>query len=422
MITWANLRASAAPWLVLPVLVYAGLYVNDATHTAPSKYGVQSGELAAYALAVIAPAVAGAAAWEAGRHRLLGALTTTSRRRALRRLVQAASPVLILQAVLALGALVMAYQAVGVLPGGAGWLGVAHLIVLPLGWLVIGWCLGSVMPRSIAAPIAGIACWAWLSMPHAMPTNSWLRHLGGFIDGLSSVTDVRTPAVYLVPWGVVTGLALAFWILARMRRRAWAVVLAFAVAAATFATGRTLVADWGFPHPTEVRDVALTCTGQEPTVCVPPEYEPYAEQLWRDALAPVKRLKAAGIAAPDELRITSAKVPLKPGTWPLHWSLPPLRSGQDPAQHAADFAADLAESAVTGTAALTGVDDCRQPGSPPAAWAALVAGVDEQAVRAGMPDTEWAALQKIRGLPAGEQADWFTKAAVSQERCNKAVS
>ncbi|MFJ2560265.1 MULTISPECIES: hypothetical protein [unclassified Streptomyces] len=60
------------------------------------------------------------------------------------------------------------------------------------------------MPRSIAAPTAGIACWAWLSMPHAMPINSWLRRLGGYIDGLSSVTDARTPAVYLVPWGVVT--------------------------------------------------------------------------------------------------------------------------------------------------------------------------------------------------------------------------
>ncbi|MFE4061013.1 hypothetical protein ACFXP3_32765, partial [Streptomyces sp. NPDC059096] len=222
MITWANLRASAAPWLVLPVLVYAGLYINDATHTAPSKYGVHSGELAAYAIAVIAPAVAGAAAWEAGRHRGLGALAATSRRGATRLFLRAVGPVLMLQLVLLIGSLVLAHRAVGVLPGGTGWLGVAHLIVLPLGWLVIGWSLGLVLPRSVAAPTAGIACWAWLSIPHAMHANSWLRHLGGFLDGLSSVTDVRTPAAYLVPWGVVTGLALAFWILSKTRRRVWA--------------------------------------------------------------------------------------------------------------------------------------------------------------------------------------------------------
>ncbi|MFJ8002465.1 hypothetical protein ACIQ7D_36075 [Streptomyces sp. NPDC096310] len=417
MIIWANLRASAAPWLVLPVLVYAGLYIDDATYTAPSKYGVQSGELAAYAIAVIAPAVAGAAAWEAGRHRLLGALTATSQRSAVRQLLWAAAPVLILQFVLVIGSLVAAYHAVGVLPGGAGWLGVAHLIALPFGWLVIGWSLGLLLPRSIAAPAVGIGCWAWLSMPHAT-ANTWVRHLGGFIDGLSTVTDVRTPAVYAAPWGVVTGLAMAFWILARTRRRAWAVALAFAVAAATFTTGRALVVGWGYQHPTEVRGVALSCTGQEPMVCVPPEYEPYAEQLRRDALAPIKKLKVAGIATPKELRITSAKVPLKPGIWPLYWSLPPLRGGQDSTQ----YTADLAESAVTGTAALAGVDDCRQPGSPAAAWAALVVGVEEQAIKAAVPDTEWVELKKIRQLPTGEQADWFTKAAVSQEHCNKAIS
>ncbi|MFF2408145.1 hypothetical protein [Streptomyces sp. NPDC058092] len=417
MITWANLRASAAPWLVLPILIYAGLYVDDAAFTAPSRYGVESGELAAHAIAVIAPAVAAAAAWEAGRHRLLGALSATGQRSPARQLLRAVAPVLILLLVLVIGALVVAHHAAGVLPGGAGWLAVAHLIVLSLGWLVIGWCLGLLMPRSIAAPAAGIGCWAWLSMPHAM-SNSWMRHLGGFIDGLSTVTDVVTPAVYVVPWGVVAGLALAFWVLARMRRRAWAVAIAFAVAAVTFVAGRALVIDWGYQNPSSPRSVAMACTGQAPRVCVPPEYEPYVEQLQRDALAPIARLKSAGIAVPKELRITSAKVPLTPGTWPLYWSLPPRGGSQDPAE----YAANLAESAVTGTAALAGVDDCRQPGSPAAAWAALVVGVDEQGVRAALPPTEWSALQKIRQLPADEQADWFTKAAAGQKHCSGAIS
>ncbi|MFE4061836.1 hypothetical protein ACFXP3_37070, partial [Streptomyces sp. NPDC059096] len=184
------------------------------------------------------------------------------------------------------------------------------------------------------------------------------------------------------------------------------------------ATGRALVTSWGFQHPTEVRHTALTCTGRNPAVCVPPEYAPYAEQLRRDALAPVKKLADAGLTAPDELRIASEKAPLTPGTWPLHWAPPPLHGGQDPAQ----YPADLAESAVTGTAARAGVNDCRRPGSPAAAWAALVVGVDERTVRAAVSDAEWTALGKIRRLPAAEQAAWFIRAAERQEHCDGAAS
>lgn len=417
MITWANLRASAAPWLALPALFYVGLYIDDVTYTAPSGYGVQSGELAAFAVAIIAPAVAGAAAWEAGRHRRLSAMSTTSARRFPVQLLRAAAPVLTLQLVLSAGALVVARRAVGVWPGGTGWLAAAHLVVLPFGWLIIGWCLGLILPRSIAAPAVGISCWAWLSMPHAM-ANPWLRHLGGFIDGTSTVTDVRKPAVFVVPWLVVAGLALAFWSLTGVRRRPWIAAVGILVAAATFTAGRSLVIEWGYRPPTSPRHVALACTGQAPRVCVPPEYEPYAEQLRRDALTPLGRLKDAGIPAPRELRVTSAALPLKPGTWPLYWSLPPLNGGGDRVQ----YTADLAESAVSGAAALAGVADCRQPGSPAAAWAALAMGVNEGAIRQGMLPADWAALQKVRGLSVHEQARWFNKAAVSQKHCVQVVS
>lgn len=417
MITWANLRASAAPWLVLPILIYAGLYIDDAVYTAPSKYGVQSGELASHAVAAIVPAVAAAAAWEAGRHRLLGVLSLTGRRGPLRRFLRAVVPVLILLLVLVLGALGVAIRAVGVLPAGAGWLAVAHLVVLSCGWLVIGWCLGLVIPRSVAAAVAAIGCWAWLAMPHAM-SNSWLRHLGGFIDGESSVTDVLSPTVYLIPWGVVFGLALAFWVLCRMRSRVGAVTVALLVVAATLIVGRSMVADWGYGNPTHPRRVAMACVGQAPRVCVPPEYEPYAEQLRRDALAPIQRLKAAGIVAPQELRVSSRKTSLKPGTWPLDWALPPRGSDPDPA----DYVIVIAESAVAGTAERAGVRDCRQHGSLAAAWAALTAGVSEENLQTMVAPPDWATIQKTRRMPAHEQTEWFTKASMNPQRCAQGVS
>ncbi len=417
MITWANLRASAAPWLVLPVLIYANLYIGDVTFTEPSKYGPQSGETAAFAVAVIAPAVAAAAAWEAGRHRQLGALRTTGQRGVVRQFLRAATPVLILLAVLVLAALMMAHHAVGVLPGGTGWLAVAHLLVISLGWLVVGWCLGGILPKSIAAPAAGVGCWAWLAVPRST-SNPWVRHLGGFFDMQSSVTDLISPAAYLVPWGVVTGLALSFWLLARRRLRVLAVTAAFAVAVVTLTEGRAAVIDWGYSTPTHPRSVALDCTGKAPRVCVPPEYEPYVRQLRRDALVPVGRLEDAGIPAPEELRIVSAKAPLRSGTWPLYWSLPPRGTQQE----ADDFAEKIGRSAVVGEAARAGVAVCEPLGSLPGAWASLVAGLDEKEVQATMSPSNWTKLEAIRRLPADEQAAWFHRSAVGLRRCERARS
>ncbi|MER6503268.1 hypothetical protein ABT218_28880 [Streptomyces sp. NPDC001455] len=417
-VTLANLRASSAPWLAIPILLYAGLYITDASHTVPSKYGVESGELAGYGMAVIAPAIAGAAAWEAGRHRLAEAMRAASTRSFLRKLIQATTPALVLLLILVAGSLVLARNEVGVWPGGAGWLAVAHLIVLPLAWLAIGWSFGLIMPRSIAAPIVSIGCWAWLSMPHAT-SNATVRHLGGFIDGASTVTDLRSPAAYLVPWLVAAGFAVAALLLTRVRKRpVTSVVGSVLVASITFTSGLALVNDWGFHSPTRARTVALVCVGDAPKVCVPPEYEPYAATLHRDALTPIGRLKAAGLEPPEELRIASAKQPLPKGTWPLYWSLPsPGAEGDVRSQ----YAVDLAESAVTGVAAAHGVRDCRQPGSLTAAWAALVIGVDELSMKQAMLEADWAAIQKIRKLPPAEQADWFTHSVTAQDHCGTVI-
>ncbi|MDI3388233.1 hypothetical protein QIS99_18775 [Streptomyces sp. B-S-A8] len=411
-LTWANLRSSAAPWIVLPAVFYISLYLGDITYSVPSHYGVESGETAAFAMAVIAPAAAAATAWEAGRYRLIGPVRSTSTRSPLVRFLRAAAPALLLYLVLAVAALVLARHATGVWPGGAGWFAVAHLVVLPLGWAVIGWFVGGAVPRSVAAPVVAIGCWGWLAMPHAM-SNPSLRHLGGFIDGGSSVTDIRDAAVYLVPWGVVAGLAAAAWLMTGANRRGLKSTLAAAVAAATLTAGCLAVTDWGYRVPTHPRVVAMSCTGQDPRVCVPPEYQPYAEQLRKEAGEPLNRLKAAGVPAPQELRISSPETPPRAGTWPLQWSLPALDgpSGQD------QYKTDLAEAAVAGTAANAGVRDCRQPGSVAAAWATLVIGADARSVQQAVSPADWSALQQIRRLPAEEQAEWFERKAASQEHC-----
>lgn len=116
---------------------------------------------------------------------------------------------------------------------------------------------------------------------------------------------------------------------------------------------------------------------------------------------------------PGELLLASSKEPLKPGVWPLIWS-PPLANGQaDPDS----LRADLAESAVTGTAVSAGAAPCRLPGSPPAAWAALVVGVNEEHVRSATPAPTWQEITQIRTLPKEQQVAWFTEAARAQKYC-----
>lgn len=97
MITWANLRASAALWMVLPASVYSGLYITANRISVPTAYGVEAGEAVAQTLPVVVGAVAAVAAWEAGRHRLLGTFPATAARSALRRFVWAVTPVVVLQ-------------------------------------------------------------------------------------------------------------------------------------------------------------------------------------------------------------------------------------------------------------------------------------------------------------------------------------
>lgn len=404
MITRAQIRCSAVPWIASPALIYTVLYVNDSVFVKSSRYAVESGEAAAYGVLAITPAVAGAAAWEAGRDRLLGAVRGSAARGPVRRFLQAASPVLALQLALSLVALFLARITVGVWPGeAAGLLATAHLVLLPAGWLVIGWTLGILLPRALAAPVAAIGCWVWMAVPQSTG-NPYIRHLGGAVDVRSNITDIQVSGAYTVPWLVVAGFALAAVALTGARRRPWQAAVALAVAAVTFLTGRALVLDWGYQIPFKPRDVALRCVGAEPRLCVPPEYPGDSAYDRRQLIGPLHELEAVGVPMPRELRVASDELPLGPGVWPLHTA----------------YADDLADAAAVGTAhAHAGPGECRIPGEQARAWAALVIGLPDPDAQGSLSYDDWVEVQRVRELPAPEQADWFEQAATTGLRCQK---
>lgn len=181
MIFLANLRASAAPWLLVPGLLGLVLYVNGDRLGVPRGYAVGTGELAGLGVIAIAPMVAGAAAWEAGRHRHLRELHSVSVRGTVRRWLRAIAPVLLLHVLLVAGAVVLARSITGVWPGAEGWWGVSHLLVVPGEWLVIGWVLGLLCPRAVAAPLAAAVPWLAPAATYAMSPPA-LRHLGGLVS------------------------------------------------------------------------------------------------------------------------------------------------------------------------------------------------------------------------------------------------
>ncbi|MGW1462737.1 DUF7224 domain-containing protein [Streptomyces sp. NPDC002308] len=369
-------------------------------------YGPASGELAAWGITVITPAVAGSAAWEAGRQKLLGDIRETSARSVVRQWLWAIRPVIALHLSLVAAAIVLARLTVGVWPSGAGLLAVAHLLILPCGWMIIGWVVGLLCPRAVAAPAVAVGSWAWLAVPPSMSSPSW-RHLGGFVIEGSTLTDTLDPLVYFIPWLVTAGFAGALIFLAGARRRPWLVAAGAALVVGTLLGGRSLVADWGFSPPTEARLGHTVCIGRAPAVCLPEEYENDAAKIRLQSLPALKALGGSGVPFPRTLRLASADLPAEPGTWPLDWS---------PDTSPAQLRIDLARSAVTGTAALHGVHDCRQP-SIAATWALLRVGVNEKQVQESASPQEWAQLLRIRELPAEQQAKWFTSTVQDQTHC-----
>ncbi|MYY13200.1 hypothetical protein GT204_31030 [Streptomyces sp. SID4919] len=406
MIFLGNLRASAAPWLLLPGLLGLVLYVDGDTLREAQGYAVGAGELAAFGIVAIAPMVAGAAAWEAGRHRHLRELHSVSVRGTVRRWLRAIAPVLLLHVLLVVAAVVLARSIAGVWPGGQGWWGVLHLLVVPGEWLVIGWVLGLSCPRAVAAPVAAAVPWIVLPTTHAVSAPS-LRHLGGFVLEGSTLTDVRDPLVYVIPWLTTAALVVAVVLLAGTRRRPWLPVVSAAVALAALFAGRAVVADWGDTPLREPRSGHTVCEGGAPAICLPREYAGHLDEVRHAALPRLAALQEAGVPMPVKISMVSPALKPVPGTWPLSWG---------PDVPAEEFDLVLARSAVGGTAARQGIRDCGWPSSA-GAWAMLVMGAPEAKVRDDLPDEERAEMRRVRALPADQQVDWFTSTAREQKHC-----
>lgn len=267
------LRASsatrAAPFALGIVLVYfyfgSGLPPAGTFGHAPA--------LVAWPLAATAPqayAVAAAlGAWEAGRLAKAEVWQLApSRSRWVIAAQQMAPPVALAWAMLILGPL-LAFLHFGTWPTIVSLGPLLTGFVLSAGFGIIGFGVGNLLPPIVAAPLTGLAVfipvsWSWAS------GTWWLRHVSGLFGDVPSFGEAIPLTTLTPPLLLVAGLALgtcAFWV--RQAPMAVRAPLGAAIALLGTFSAYTWTHDWGPKPPSTSVNVALSCAGHRPEVCMP---------------------------------------------------------------------------------------------------------------------------------------------------------
>jgi hypothetical protein len=163
---------------------------------------------------------------------------------------------------------------------------------------VLGFAVGCWIPRVIATPILAVADWITVAFTRAV-LPYWPRHVSGQFGsvGFGEVPSLVTAAAPLLLAGGIAAGLMVLWLPYGWR------VLRVAVAA-TVAVGGVLGAyrtasDWSATPPLTAGNVAMTCAGSAPRMCVPEFNARYLPQVQHDTA------KALGVLR--DARATSAR-------------------------------------------------------------------------------------------------------------------
>ncbi|GGR86806.1 hypothetical protein GCM10010252_26860 [Streptomyces aureoverticillatus] len=164
---------------------------------------------------------------------------------------------------------------------------------------VIGFAIGLVVPRLIAAPL--LAAGVFYSVASSASSGEWMwpRHVSGAFSSILSFGE-RTTWTALAPHFLFTGsIALGIAVLGvplRNRRvRPVIPVIACAVALTGTLTAHNIAEDWGHTAPLSVGHADMKCAGAAPRVCVPAAGGADPDHARADAEAVFSELAAAGV-------------------------------------------------------------------------------------------------------------------------------
>ncbi|MEU6509089.1 hypothetical protein [Streptomyces sp. NPDC046942] len=180
-------------------------------------------------------------------------------------------------------------------------------MVLCVAHAVLGFAVGCWVPRIIATPILAVADWIAVAFTRSV-LPYWPRHVSGQFGtfGFGEVPDFVTVAVpVLLAGGTAVGLII-LWL--PYGWRVLRIALAAVVAVGGVLGAYRMSADWPATPPLTTGNVAMTCAGSAPRMCVPEFNAPYLPQVQRDTAKALTELRAAGATSARPRLITDAYV------------------------------------------------------------------------------------------------------------------
>ncbi|MER5714720.1 hypothetical protein [Streptomyces sp. NPDC002132] len=180
-------------------------------------------------------------------------------------------------------------------------------MVICVAHAVLGFAVGFRVPRVIATPILAVGDWLLVAFTRAM-LPYWPRHVSGQFGsvGFGEVPQFVTAAVPLMlAGGVAVGLMI-LWL--PFGWRAVRIALAAVVAVAGVLGAQRTAANWSATPPITTGNVAMTCTGSAPRMCVPEFNARYLPQVQRDTAEALNVLRKAGATSAQPRLITDGYV------------------------------------------------------------------------------------------------------------------
>lgn len=294
------------PWIELtvttfvasPVVIVIGVLVARTNAPWLEPYWLDVSSKATGSFIVLAPALAGLSAWDAARWRVLSIVPVRG------------SVELLLRHLMIVAAIAVATftaSTVVLLAHAAPSTGAPHWGVLfTAAWLVVaysalGFAIGSLLPRIVAAPVALAGVWFWVAYTPAVQPF-WLRNVNGNLAASCCTLDTELTKHALLAPSVVGASLVVGSLLVVLRPRAvttWVVTPGIVTVAVLVAW--SWMADVG-ADPVRARDGARDCVVRSgTTLCSWPEHAAELEAGADQLGAAASRMRSIGLTVPASL-------------------------------------------------------------------------------------------------------------------------
>jgi hypothetical protein len=300
--------------VVLSVIYFralSGKNVHDMHGYAPAavSVGLESQYALVYAVA------AGLAAWESGRLKADGVWRLAPARSRLRIAAGALVPVWVLAWLTLLWPVVAWLVRVGSAPTAGCLPLLAMPLVVTVAYSVIGFTVGAVVNRYLAAPILIGVVWYAVAASWSFSTHMWTRDVLGQYPSELAYGELPEPVSLLTHVLFVGGLGagVLVWAVARLP---WLPRAALGVAVVLAGTlpARALADGWGADTPLSEGNVTVRCTGAAPSVCLPAISADRAPEVRREYAEVVADFRQTGVTVRAPRTITDSILSGSSGT------------------------------------------------------------------------------------------------------------